>query len=116
MLVWSFTKLTYLLTLLFLSVFVSGGLSESLLCAPFGIVSVLCAGCYTVAWQWDPCCKYQQEKDRRQLSTLPVLTELTSASPVVLVRKQNRRKIFIHSTVSIAATAVCLWRLFKLFK
>ncbi|CAG4981020.1 unnamed protein product [Parnassius apollo] len=59
----------------------SGLIWNSLACAPFGIVSVLCAGCYTLSWQWDPCCKYQEDKNRRRLATLPALSDLTSASP-----------------------------------
>ncbi|KAG7307607.1 hypothetical protein JYU34_007829 [Plutella xylostella] len=94
----------------------AGVTCNSLVCAPFGVVSVLCAGCYTVSWQWDPCCKYQEEKNRRHLSTLPILSELTSASPVVLVRTENKRKILLHSTVSIAAVALCLWKVYKIFK
>lgn len=89
---------------------------NSLICTPFGVISVLCAGCYTLSWQWDPCCKYQEEKHRRHLSTLPMLNDLTSATPVVLVRSDNRRKIVIHSTISIAAATICLWRIFKTFK
>ncbi|CAH4032032.1 transmembrane protein 11 homolog, mitochondrial [Pieris brassicae] len=96
---------------------ISSGLAwNSLMCTPFGLVSVLCAGCYTLSWQWDPCCKYQEEKDRRHLSTMPMLSDLTSATPVVLVRTDNRRKIILHTTVSIAAVAICLWRIFKTFK
>ncbi|CAH1646076.1 unnamed protein product [Spodoptera littoralis] len=94
----------------------SGLVWSSLACAPFGIVSVLCAGCYTLSWQWDPCCKYQEEKNRRHLSTLPMLSDLTSASPVVLVHTDNKRKIMLHTTVSITATAICLWRLYNIFK
>lgn len=89
---------------------------SSLACAPFGIVSVLCSGCYTLSWQWDPCCKYQEEKDHRHLSTLPMLSDLTSASPVVLVHRDNKRKIILHNTVSLAAAAICLWRLYNIFK
>ncbi|KAI8434990.1 hypothetical protein MSG28_003435 [Choristoneura fumiferana] len=96
---------------------VASGLTwSSLACTPFGIASILCAGCYTLSWQWDPCCKYQEEKNRRHLSTLPVLSDLTSASPVVLVRTDNRRKIYLHSSVALAAASVCLWRLYQTFK
>lgn len=86
------------------------------ICAPFGIVSILCSGCYTLSWQWDPCCKYQEEKDKRHLSTLPMLSELNSTSPIVLVRKDNKKKIILHSTVSLLAASICLWRIYKMFK
>ncbi|XP_038216036.1 transmembrane protein 11 homolog, mitochondrial [Zerene cesonia] len=96
---------------------IASGLTwSSLACTPFGIISVLCAGCYTLSWQWDPCCKYQVEKNRHRLSTLPMLSDLTSATPVVLVRTDNKQKIILHSTVSIAAAAICLWRLYNTFK
>lgn len=94
----------------------SGLTWSSMACTPFGIVSVLCAGCYTLSWQWDPCCKYQVEKKQRHLSTLPMLSDLTSASPVVLVHTDNKRKIVLHNTISIAAAAICLWRLYNIFK
>lgn len=96
--------------------FVSGLMCKPLICVPFGVLSVLSTSCYTLSWQWDPCCKYQQEKNPKRLSHISVLSELTSVSPVVLVRTDNRKMIIGHCTISIAAALVCMLRIYKVFK
>lgn len=113
----TFGDLNYRFITKYLKVTIISGLAwSSLACTPFGVVSILLAGCYTLSWQWDPCCKYQEEKDLRRLSKLPILSDLTSASPVVLVHTDNRRKIILHSTVSLAAAAICVWRIYNILK
>ncbi len=79
---------------------------------PMGFVSVICAGVYTVSWQFDPCCKYQVEYDTAKLQRLP-LHNLASSSPVVLVRKEDFRRKVLHTTVSLAALSYCAWRLYQ---
>ncbi|RZB39660.1 Mito morph reg domain containing protein [Asbolus verrucosus] len=83
---------------------------------PFSIFSSLCASLYTVSWQFDHCVKYQVERDPRKLARLPILGALTAASPVVLVRKDNTRRIILHWTVSLAAAALCAYRLYRTMK
>lgn len=83
---------------------------------PFSIFSALCASLYTVSWQFDLCVKYQVERDPGKLARLPVLAGMTATSPVVLVREDNTKKILLHWTVSIAAAAICTYRLYRLAK
>ena len=78
---------------------------------PLGFVSMVCSGVYTMSWQFDPCCKYQVESDSRQLQSLP-LHQLTSSSPVVLIRKDDYYRKILHTTLSVAAASYCGWRLY----
>ncbi|KAB7502542.1 UNVERIFIED_CONTAM: hypothetical protein RMT77_013064 [Armadillidium vulgare] len=82
---------------------------------PLGTLSVFCTGVYTASWQFDPCCKYQVESDSRRLSTLP-LQSLSSASPVVLVKKDDSKRKILHCLVSLSAASFCIWRVYNLYK
>ncbi|XP_042909217.1 transmembrane protein 11, mitochondrial isoform X2 [Parasteatoda tepidariorum] len=75
-------------------------------------LSLLCTGVYALSWQSDPCCKYQVETNPRNLEKLPLHT-LTSSSPVVLVRKDDTRRIVLHSAITFVAVAVCAFRIYK---
>ena len=79
---------------------------------PLGFSSIVCAGVYAVSWQFDPCCKYQVEYNTRKLQRLP-LHDLTSSSPIVLVRKDDRLRKLLHNSVSLAAGAYCVWRFYQ---
>ena len=79
---------------------------------PLGFVSVVCAGVYTISWQFDPCCKYQLEYDPKKLQKVP-LHHLTSGSPVILVRKDDFRRKVLHTTISVLATAFCTWKVYE---
>ena len=81
---------------------------------PLGFISIVCASVYGVSWQFDPCCKYQVEHSLRKLQRLPVHS-LTSTTPVVLVRKDDKRRKILHNTVSLAASAFCVWKLYKTY-
>ncbi|ELT89193.1 hypothetical protein CAPTEDRAFT_202693 [Capitella teleta] len=78
---------------------------------PFGFVSVICAGVYAVSWQMDPCCKYQVEREAGNLQKLP-LHQLTSSSPVVLVRKDDVRRKWLQNTSALLAAGYCGWRIY----
>ncbi|XP_077298126.1 transmembrane protein Pmi [Arctopsyche grandis] len=93
---------------------ITGAVCKPLACAPFGILSMLCTSCYTLSWQTDPCCRYQKETNPKRY--LPVLAELSSATPLILVRTDNTKKIALHCSISIAAALVCLWRVYKILK
>ncbi|KAG8199571.1 hypothetical protein JTE90_009410 [Oedothorax gibbosus] len=82
---------------------------------PLSGVSFFCAGLYAVSWQSDPCCKYQVETDPRNLEKLPLHT-LTSSSPIVLVRKDDTRRIVLHTAITLIAVAFCAFRIYKSFK
>ncbi|XP_060517899.1 transmembrane protein 11-A, mitochondrial [Cylas formicarius] len=79
---------------------------------PLAGLSLVCTSLYTASWQFDPCVKYQVERDPRKLSRLPILGALTAASPVVLVRKDDTRRKILHCTISLAAAAICFYRLY----
>ncbi|XP_076030270.1 transmembrane protein Pmi isoform X2 [Oratosquilla oratoria] len=102
-------------------------------CVPLGTLSLFCTGVYTVSWQFDPCCKYQWfrsiiprgtdvglpqqpvDNDTGRLSRLP-LQSLTSASPIVLVRRNDSKRKILHSSVSLIAFSYCMWKLYHLYK
>lgn len=80
---------------------------------PFGVISFFTTGLYTVSWQFDPCVKYQVYTD--SLARLPRLPLFNSASPTVLIRKDDRNRKILHCTVMLASTIVCVWRLCRVF-
>lgn len=107
------------------------------ICLPFGILSLLCTGVYTLSWQFDPCVKYQVETDLKkliaefpQLGVLPALMSVDCqkapayvssfnnmpTNPVVLVHKDNEKQKILHSGFSIIAAIFCMWRLYNAFK
>ncbi|XP_054710349.1 transmembrane protein 11, mitochondrial-like [Uloborus diversus] len=82
---------------------------------PLNGISFFCTGLYAVSWQSDPCCKYQVEADPRNLEKLPLHT-IPSTSPVVLVRKDDTRRIVLHTAITLLAMAFCAFRIYKSFK
>lgn len=76
---------------------------------PLGFLSTICAGVYTVSWQFDPCCKYQVERDTLRLQRLP-LHSLTTSIPVVLVRRSDFSRKILHSAISVTSLTFCAWR------
>lgn len=96
---------------------------------PFGILSLLCTGVYTLSWQFDPCVKYQVETDFKKLFyEFPCLKLLLSTdyqkhfsgpfpfNLVVLVRKDNSKRKMLHSGLSLIAAIFCIWRLYDAVK
>ena len=79
---------------------------------PLGFCSVVCAGVYAVSWQFDPCCKYQVESDTSKLQTLP-LQNLTSTSPVVLIRRDDSRRKLLHNFIAVLGTSFCAWKVYE---
>ncbi|XP_074647223.1 transmembrane protein 11-A, mitochondrial-like [Tubulanus polymorphus] len=79
---------------------------------PLGCTSVVCSSVYAISWQFDPCCKYQVEYNPKKLQKLP-LHNLGSSSPVVLVRKNDRRRKILHNSISLAAGAFCIWKFYS---
>lgn len=65
--------------------------------------AMMCTGCatlYGISWQFDPCCKYQVTTDSRELSRLNV-RNLTNPSPVVLVRKDDKYRKWLHNGMAM---------------
>lgn len=77
-----------------------------------GGVSFLCAAFYGVSWQFDPCCQYQVEYDTKKLAKLP-LGSLTSSSPIVLVRKDDKYRKRLQNLVAGSAFIYCSWKVYK---
>ena len=80
----------------------------SLVC---GGISFFCAALYGVSWQFDPCCKYQVEHDTKKLAKLP-LGSLTSSSPIVLVRKDDKYRKRLQNLVAGSAFIYCSWKVY----
>uniref|UniRef100_A0A6M2DNT1 Putative mitochondrial morphoproteinsis regulator n=1 Tax=Xenopsylla cheopis TaxID=163159 RepID=A0A6M2DNT1_XENCH len=90
--------------------------NRPLIITPLAVVSWFCTALYTVSWQFDPCCYYQVEKNPGKLSKIPVLSTLQSNNPTILVRKNIKRRIILHSTVTSIAAVFCFWRIYDAFK
>ena len=90
----------------------SAGSDKLYIVLPLGSASVICAGVYMVSWQPDPCCKYQVESDYSRMDRLP-LHKLSSTSPIVLVRKDDKRRRILHNTLAFLSLAMCCWKVYR---
>ena len=77
-----------------------------------GGLTLSCTGLYGLSWQFDPCCKYQVEYDVKDLEKLN-LEGLTTASPVVLVRKDDTYRKRLHNFAAICVTVYFAWKAYK---
>lgn len=75
-----------------------------------GTFSSLCAISYAVCWKGDPCCKFQVADQVPDLERM--VANLTSANPVVLVRKNDNRRKVLHNIVATLSGIVCARKLF----
>ncbi|XP_044743294.1 transmembrane protein 11-A, mitochondrial [Chrysoperla carnea] len=83
---------------------------------PLGALSTICTSLYTIGWQFDPCVNYQVETDSRTLARMPILTMLTANTPIVIVRKNQTKRLYLHCGVTLTTIAFCAWRLYKILK
>ena len=74
---------------------------------PTSLLSVACAALYGISWQFDPCCKYQVTVDSNELSNLRI-ENLTNASPVVLVRRDDKYRKILHNSVAIMSSVILM--------
>ncbi|XP_065220730.1 transmembrane protein 11-A, mitochondrial [Planococcus citri] len=91
---------------------------------PLTVMSVFCAGLYMISWQFDPCCKYQvvsrvEKINASELSPETLYYNLLesapkdSASPVIIVKKDDTvRKVF-HTIVAVFALTLTIFRACK---
>jgi len=86
------------------------------ICGPLGFTSVITCGLYTVSWQFDPCCQYQVETDTSKLPHVELLAVLGPSSPTFLVRKDDKRRRILHTTIALAAFGITAWRVYQAFK
>lgn len=82
---------------------------------PLSVMSFFCTGLYTVSWQFDPCVKYQVYTDSKKLAKLPLFNALSSASPTVLIRKNDSKRKILHCSVTLASTLFCALKLYNIF-
>jgi len=80
--------------------------------APFGVISVCCAATYSCSWQYDPACKYQVDTKGNYLHRIP-LDQLSSAAPIVLIRRDDTVRKKLHNTVATAASLFLIFHLVK---
>lgn len=74
--------------------------SDLIIGVPAGLLSIGCASLYGISWQFDPCCKYQVTVNSRELSKLNV-QNLTNSSPVVLVKKDDFYRKWLHTSIGV---------------
>lgn len=81
-----------------------------------GVSSFLCAALYTFGWQWDPCCKYQVERDMSRLKDVLPLSRLTSAAPVILTRRDDLRRKILHNSIAFLSIAACTYHVYEFWR
>jgi len=82
--------------------------SKTHLFIPATIIAAVCTGVYSLSWQHDHCCNYQVETKPEKLAHLPI-DHISTSVPVVLVRRDNNARKFLHSAVTAACvTQTCL--------
>lgn len=82
---------------------------------PFSGINLLCMTLYNVSWQHDPCCKYQIEGNTDQLEHLQLQT-LTSTSPVILVRRDDKYRKRMHNMFAVCVAGCIGWTIFSYYK
>ncbi|XP_052070202.1 transmembrane protein 11, mitochondrial-like [Mytilus californianus] len=80
---------------------------------PLATTSILSAGLYALSSN-DPCCKYQIEISMKNIEKLP-LHNLSSSSPVILVRRDDTRRKWLQNIVAVTSGGLSLWRLYHWF-
>lgn len=80
--------------------------------APLGLYGVSSALLYNLSWQFDPCCKYQVDWYGEELMNIPS-GELTTTTPVVLVRRNDVYRKVLHTTLAAVVAGYIGWRLYR---
>ena len=76
---------------------------------PLGAFGICSAVLYNISWQFDPCSKYQVDRQGNALSNIPS-EQLTASSPVVLVRRNDIYRKILHSTLALVVCAYFSWK------
>uniref|UniRef100_A0A7M5XE38 Uncharacterized protein n=1 Tax=Clytia hemisphaerica TaxID=252671 RepID=A0A7M5XE38_9CNID len=82
---------------------------------PLFSLNTLCTLLYNLSWQFDPCCKYQIEKDDNRLEQLHLET-LATTSPVVLVHRDDKYRKRLHNIISVLVLSYAGWKCFWYYK
>lgn len=78
---------------------------------PLGGYGIFCMIAYNVSWHRDPCCKYQVDWEGQELSRVPG-GELSTRSPVILVRRNDIFRVVLHSSLSLFVVSCFCWKLY----
>ena len=84
----------------------------SLVSVPLGATSVSCAALYGLSWQSDPCCKYQVDYGGQVIGRLR-LKSLTSSSPIVLIRRDDKYRKRLHNGLAALAFVYCGFKIYS---
>ena len=82
---------------------------------PLFTVNTFCTLLYNLSWQFDPCCKYQIEKNETRLEQLHLET-LATKSPVVLVHRDDKYRKRLHNVISVVVLTYVGWKCFWYYK
>lgn len=84
--------------------------TKNLVVVPLGLFGAACVFLYNFSWHSDPCCKYQVDWQGKELQHISSY-RLTSRSPVVLVRRNPRPRLILHTTLAMLICGYLGWRL-----
>jgi len=85
------------------------------LIAPLFTINTLSVLFYNMSWQFDPCCKYQVERNESRLEQLHLQT-LATTSPVVLVHRDDKYRKRLHNYISMAVLTYVSWKCFQYYR
>lgn len=85
----------------------------NIVAVPLGIFGASCAFFYNISWSSDPCCKYQVDHHGKELKHISSY-QLSSRSPVVLMRRNPTPRLILHTTFALFVCGYLGWRLGEL--
>lgn len=87
---------------------------ELYITVPLSSINLLSTTLYDLSWQYDPCCKYQVEKNTRTLERIQLQT-LSASRPVVLVRKDDLYRKRLHNFFSACVFSYLGWKCYEFY-
>ena len=82
---------------------------------PLSTMNLACTTLYDLSWQYDPCCKYQVERNTKILEQLQ-MHDLETANPVVLVRRDDKYRKRLHNFFSICVFTYFSFKCYQYYK
>ncbi|XP_022665806.1 transmembrane protein 11, mitochondrial-like isoform X1 [Varroa jacobsoni] len=77
-------------------------------------VNLLCCTLYNVSWSSDPCIHYQVDNSKEIRDQLPLADNMEDA--VILVRCVDTNRRVLHTTVTLVALSLVVYRVIQWFK
>lgn len=81
---------------------------------PLGAFGISCSLVYNFSWYRDPCCKYQVDWRGQEISRVPS-HDLSTRSPVILVRRNDIFRVILHSSLSLSVASYFCWKLYTIY-